>query len=199
MLIYGYMDLALVRSADIAANDPDSVHCDEDEAAYLLDSLLRCCRASSSTDRRSSPFSRGRPLPVSDASIPGLISRDHSSPTLKLTRCSWPFPVVALVEGKWTTFAVSPKRSLMSCFTVLGAAERSRPGTAGWWRAGFSERPGGSRPVVVEPLQRAASAAVVSQPFSTVTGRPRSRSCRHVPGSLATRRLLTPGSLPRRD
>src|SRR5690606_30637871 len=43
------------------------------------------------------------PLPASDASQPGLISRDHSAPVAEPAE-GRPFPVISLVGGKWTTF-----------------------------------------------------------------------------------------------
>jgi glycerol-3-phosphate dehydrogenase len=48
-------------------------------------------------------YSGIRPLPASDSSNPGLISRDHSSPTLEPTP-KRPFSLISLVGGKWTTF-----------------------------------------------------------------------------------------------
>ena len=42
-------------------------------------------------------------MPASEASVPGLVSRDHSSPTIE-PEGARPFPIVSLVGGKWTTF-----------------------------------------------------------------------------------------------
>ena len=48
-------------------------------------------------------YSGVRPLPMSDVSNPGLISRDHSAPMIKPNERR-PFPIISLVGGKWTTF-----------------------------------------------------------------------------------------------
>jgi glycerol-3-phosphate dehydrogenase len=48
-------------------------------------------------------YSGIRPLPASNASVPGLISRDHSSPVTE-PGPSRPFPIISLIGGKWTTF-----------------------------------------------------------------------------------------------
>src|SRR5690606_7813809 len=48
-------------------------------------------------------YSGIRPLPASDASNPGLISRDHSAPVIEPAGGrTW--PIISLVGGKWTTF-----------------------------------------------------------------------------------------------
>ena len=103
-LVYGYFGLALVGSTDIPADDPDSVRCDDSEVGYLIESL--------STLFPTLHFERSqivyaysgiRPLPASDVSVPGLVSRDHSSPTIE-PEDERLFPIVSLVGGKWTTF-----------------------------------------------------------------------------------------------
>jgi glycerol-3-phosphate dehydrogenase len=103
-LVYECLGLALVGSTDIPADNPDTVLCEDDELTYLLQSLFTLLPGFR-FDRSQVVYSYSgiRPLPNSDASIPGLISRDHSSPTLE-PDSSRPFPIVSLVGGKWTTF-----------------------------------------------------------------------------------------------
>jgi glycerol-3-phosphate dehydrogenase len=103
-LVYDYLGLALVGSTDIPADNPDTVRCEDDEVDYLLESLASLLPGFS-VDRSQIAYAYSgiRPLPASDASVPGLISRDHSSPTLE-PNGSRPFPVISLVGGKWTTF-----------------------------------------------------------------------------------------------
>jgi glycerol-3-phosphate dehydrogenase len=103
-LVYDYLGLAMVGSTDIPASDPESVRCEEPEIEYFLESvrtLLPSLRFS--RDHVVYTYSGIRPLPASDASSPGLISRDHSAPVNEAT-ADRPFPVVSLVGGKWTTF-----------------------------------------------------------------------------------------------
>jgi glycerol-3-phosphate dehydrogenase len=103
-LVYSYLGLALVGSTDIPSNDPDNVQCEDPEIDYFLDSLrsllpgLRFDR-----DQLIYSYSGIRPLPASDASSPGLISRDHSAPVIE-PQGDRPFPIISLVGGKWTTF-----------------------------------------------------------------------------------------------
>ncbi|EMG52807.1 FAD dependent oxidoreductase, partial [Ochrobactrum sp. CDB2] len=49
------------------------------------------------------PIAAIRPLPASNASEPGLISRDHSAPVIE-PDAGRPFAIISLVGGKWTTF-----------------------------------------------------------------------------------------------
>ncbi|MBM7046454.1 MULTISPECIES: glycerol-3-phosphate dehydrogenase/oxidase [Rhizobium] len=103
-LVYGYLGQALVGSTDIPCDDPDNVRCEEPEIEYFLDSvraLLPGLRVE--RDQVTYSYSGIRPLPASDASSPGLISRDHSAPVVE-AQAGRPFPVISLVGGKWTTF-----------------------------------------------------------------------------------------------
>lgn len=103
-LVYDYLGLAMVGSTDIKAADPDTVRCEDDEIEYFLASIKSLLpRFEVSRDQIVYAYSGIRPLPASDASNPGLISRDHSSPTVEPSG-DRPFAVISLVGGKWTTF-----------------------------------------------------------------------------------------------
>ena len=103
-LVFPYNGRALVGSTDIPASDPDIVHCENDEVEYFLDSLRRLLPGLSfSSDQIIYRYSGIRPLPNCDSDMPGLISRDHSTPLLA-ANAQRPFPVMSLVGGKWTTF-----------------------------------------------------------------------------------------------
>ncbi|ANP89003.1 glycerol-3-phosphate dehydrogenase/oxidase [Rhizobium leguminosarum] len=103
-LVYDYLGLALVGSTDIPAGDPDNVSCEEPETEYFLESI-RSLLPTLRFDRNQIVYSYSgiRPLPASDATAPGLISRDHSAP-VKEPEDGRPFPIISLVGGKWTTF-----------------------------------------------------------------------------------------------
>lgn len=103
-LVYGYLGQALVGSTDIPCDDPDNVRCEEPEIDYFLDSV-RSLLPGLRFEREQVTYSYSgiRPLPASDASSPGLISRDHSAPVVE-AQAGRPFPVISLVGGKWTTF-----------------------------------------------------------------------------------------------
>ena len=103
-LVYEYLGLALVGSTDIKADNPDSVRCEEDEIDYFLASLRSLLPGLSfGREQIVYAYSGIRPLPASDASQPGLISRDHSAPVAEPAE-GRPFSVISLVGGKWTTF-----------------------------------------------------------------------------------------------
>ncbi len=103
-LVYDFLGLALVGSTDIKADNPETVRCEEDEVDYFLASLSSLLpRLDFSRDQIVYAYSGIRPLPASDASNPGLISRDHSAPVAEPAE-GRPFPVISLVGGKWTTF-----------------------------------------------------------------------------------------------
>ena len=103
-LVYEYLGRVLVGSTDIPADDPDNVRCEDDEVDYFLDSL-RGLMPGQTFDRSQIVYAYSgiRPLPASDGTAPGLISRDHSAPVAE-PDAGRPFPVISLVGGKWTTF-----------------------------------------------------------------------------------------------
>ena len=103
-LVFDYLGRALVGSTDVKADNPDDIRCEDWETDYFLDSLRGLLPGLSfSREQIVYTYSGIRPLPASDASNPGLISRDHSAPVLE-PRAGRPFPIISLVGGKWTTF-----------------------------------------------------------------------------------------------
>jgi glycerol-3-phosphate dehydrogenase len=103
-LVYEYLGHALVGSTDIAADNPDTVRCEPEEIDYLLESLRALLPGMNfGRDQIVYAYSGIRPLPASDASVPGLVSRDHSAPVAE-PEGARPFPIISLVGGKWTTF-----------------------------------------------------------------------------------------------
>ena len=122
-LVYDYLGLALVGSTDIKADNPDEVRCEPDEVEYLLDSVRTLLPGMAfERDQIVYAYSGIRPLPASDASVPGLISRDHSAPVAEPDR-NRPFAVISLIGGKWTTFRGFAEEV---ADTVLDRLQRSR-------------------------------------------------------------------------
>ncbi|MER9137067.1 glycerol-3-phosphate dehydrogenase/oxidase [Mesorhizobium sp. M0830] len=122
-LVYDYLGLALVGSTDIKADSPDEVRCEPDEVEYLLDSVRTLLPGMAfERDQIVYAYSGIRPLPSSEASVPGLISRDHSSPIAEPDQ-DRPFAVISLVGGKWTTFRGFAEEV---ADTVLGRLQRKR-------------------------------------------------------------------------
>ena len=122
LLVYEYLGKAMVGSTDIKAADPDTVRCEDEEIDYFLTSL-RALLPGFTFDHGqiSYVYSGIRPLPASDAANPGLISRDHSTPTLE-PMGQRPYPIIALVGGKWTTFRGFAEEVADDCLTRLGRA-----------------------------------------------------------------------------
>lgn len=103
-LVFDYLGRALVGSTDIRADDPDVVTCTEPEIDYFIEAL-RSLLPGLSFDRDQIVYAYAgiRPLPASDGTAVGLISRDHSAPVIEpVEGRRW--PIVSLVGGKWTTF-----------------------------------------------------------------------------------------------
>ncbi|MER9686012.1 glycerol-3-phosphate dehydrogenase/oxidase [Mesorhizobium sp. M0139] len=122
-LVYDYLGLALVGSTDIKADNPDAVRCEPEEVDYLLDSVRTLLPGMAfERDQIVYAYSGIRPLPTSEASTPGLISRDHSAPVAEPDG-NRPFAVISLVGGKWTTFRGFAEEV---ADTVLKRLQRSR-------------------------------------------------------------------------
>lgn len=103
-ILFPFMGKVLLGSTDIKIDDPDQVRCDEDEVKYILESVSYIfpsikIKQSEIVYR----FCGVRPLPTSDSSTTGKISRDHSCHVIPPTENA-PYPIYSMVGGKWTTF-----------------------------------------------------------------------------------------------
>ncbi len=104
VLFFPFMDKVMVGTTDIRIDDPDQALCTDEEIEYLLNMVHKVFPEMKVTRSHIVFWFTGvRPLPSSDASRTGQISRDH------VTHITEPgdrvkFPVYSLVGGKWTTF-----------------------------------------------------------------------------------------------
>lgn len=123
-LVFDYLGRALVGSTDIRAADPDSVRCEDDEIEYFLQSL-RSLLPGLAFDRSHIVYAYSgiRPLPASDGTAVGLISRDHSAPVIEADGTRR-FPVISLVGGKWTTFRGFAEEVADTVLARLGGSRR---------------------------------------------------------------------------
>ncbi len=99
-ILFPYLGRVLLGSTDIRVDKPGSVRCEDDEVDYILKSLSYVfpgiiVRPDDIVYR----YSGVRPLPRSEASFTGRISRDHFVAELPGTPAT-----LCLVGGKWTTF-----------------------------------------------------------------------------------------------
>lgn len=103
-LFFPLLDKVLVGTTDLRLDDPDNAYCSEEEVDYLLASV-REVFPNIELDRSHIVFRfcGVRPLPSSESSTTGQISRDHSIQTIEAGQ-GLNFPVLSLIGGKWTTF-----------------------------------------------------------------------------------------------
>ncbi|MBZ0296451.1 MAG: glycerol-3-phosphate dehydrogenase/oxidase [Anaerolineae bacterium] len=103
-LFFPLLDRVLVGTTDIHIDDPEQAICTDEEIDYMLD-LIRVVFPDLDVNRSHVVFQfcGVRPLPSSDATTAGQISRDHSIRAIEPdSRLS--YPVLSLVGGKWTSF-----------------------------------------------------------------------------------------------
>jgi glycerol-3-phosphate dehydrogenase len=114
----------LVGSTDIRVENPDDAVCGEDEIAYMLESVravfpaIRIARGDI-----VSHFCGVRPLPASDAGFTGRISRSHICRTFP-PDAGHPWPLHAMIGGKWTTFRAFAAQVGDKVFSQLGVQRR---------------------------------------------------------------------------
>ena len=103
-IFYPVYGKVIAGSTDIPFVDPDRAICDDDEVDYILESIRRVFPAIRvNRSHIVYRFCGVRPLPRSNASTPGEISRDHICAILPAGNGN-KFPVYSLIGGKWTTF-----------------------------------------------------------------------------------------------
>ncbi len=125
VLILPYFDRVMVGTTDIRLDQPDEAVATDSEIDYLLAMVERVFPGIRA--RRSQivfTFSAVRPLPYSDASAPGQISRDHSIRSLPADS-GRSYPIHSLVGGKWTTFRAFAEQAAEVVLNELGRQRRA--------------------------------------------------------------------------
>lgn len=119
-IFYPIEDKVLIGTTDIPVTDPEQANWDEEETEYLLHAV-NVVFPSIRLDRSNIVFRfcGVRPLPSSDAFVPGQISRDHSSPLVPPDN-GIGFPIYSLVGGKWTTFRAFSEQVTDQLLPTLG-------------------------------------------------------------------------------
>lgn len=101
VLIYPIKGRAMVGTTDIPADPSLPIRCTESEVDYFLDLISEVYPdIAVSREQIVYRFSGIRPLPRSDSSNTGQISRDYHLAATELDGT----PVISVVGGKWTTF-----------------------------------------------------------------------------------------------
>ena len=119
-LFYPAGGKVIAGSTDIPVEDPEAALCEENEVDYILESVGRVfptirLHRSQIVYR----FCGVRPLPRSDASTPGEISRDHICAVLPAGN-GLDFPIYSLIGGKWTTFRAFAEQVADKVLSHLG-------------------------------------------------------------------------------
>ncbi len=126
VLFFPFMDKVMVGTTDIRIDDPDQARCTDEEIEYLLNMVHKVFPEMKVTRSHIVFWFTGvRPLPSSDASRTGQISRDH------VTHITEPgerikFPVFSLVGGKWTTFRAFSEHTADMVLARLKKSRRIR-------------------------------------------------------------------------
>lgn len=115
----------LLGTTDIRTDDPADMTCSQAEIDYLfrvLDEVL----PGSAAKRSDIVFAYAgvRPLPRSQSGATGAISRDHAITTFEPDERR-PFPVIALVGGKWTTYRACSEQIADLVLARLGTERRA--------------------------------------------------------------------------
>jgi glycerol-3-phosphate dehydrogenase len=125
-IFYSFGDKVIAGSTDIPADDPETAVCDQDEEAYILDSI-RHVFPSIQVDRSHVVFRfcGVRPLPRNAAATTGQISRDHHC-ALTPPDDDVKFPIYSLIGGKWTTFRAFSEQVADQILPIVGKTRKTR-------------------------------------------------------------------------
>ena len=151
-LVYPLFGRVLIGSTDIPVGDPDSAGCTAEETAYLCAAVAEVFPGIPvSEEQVVYRFCGVRPLPRSDGTEIGSVSRDHSIAAVALPGG---VPVFCLIGGKWTTFRGFSEQAADLVLAHLGRARRVS--TAGM-------AIGGGRDFPRDPRARAAMVAELAR------------------------------------
>lgn len=132
VLVFPLADKVMLGTSDIPVDDPDSVHCTDEETGYFLDMLQRVFPdVKVGCEHVIFTFSGVRPLPASTAKTTGQISRDHSIQVLDGPWTGLTFPVYSLVGGKWTSFRAFAEQVTDKTLASLGLQRQKGTQTIG--------------------------------------------------------------------
>ena len=119
-IFYPVAGRVIAGSTDIPVSDPEKAICGDDEIDYILESIERVF-PSVRLERSHIVyrFCGVRPLPRSNASTPGEISRDHILAILPPAN-GITFPICSLIGGKWTTFRALSEQAADKILVEIG-------------------------------------------------------------------------------
>jgi glycerol-3-phosphate dehydrogenase len=119
-ILFPYLGRVLLGSTDIRVDKPGEVRCEDDEVDYILKSLSYVFPGIAvRPEHIVYRYSGVRPLPRSEASFTGSISRDHF-----VAEITGSPPILCLVGGKWTTFRAFGEQAADKARALLGRTRR---------------------------------------------------------------------------
>jgi glycerol-3-phosphate dehydrogenase len=117
VLIFPLFDKVMIGTSDIPVDDPDSVHCTDEEVDYFIEMVARVFPdIPVKKDQIVYRFSGVRPLAYSLARNAGQITRDHH---IQEDRAGG-IPVYSLVGGKWTSFRAFSEQAADRALAFFG-------------------------------------------------------------------------------
>lgn len=121
-IAYPIGGMVLLGSTDVRVTEPDEAICDDVEIDYLI-GAIRIIFPTVDVGREQVcfRFCGVRPLPRSTSTTTVNISRDHSI-VRREPDDTVPYPVLALVGGKWTTFRAFAEQAADQVLTAIGAS-----------------------------------------------------------------------------
>jgi glycerol-3-phosphate dehydrogenase len=122
MWICPLYDRVLVGTSDIKIEDPDDIHCTDEEVEYFLELVTQVFPSIKvSKEHIVFQFTGVRPLGSSgEAKTTGQYSRDHHIEVLGNEQTKLSFPVYSLVGGKWTSFRAFSEQVADKVLAFLG-------------------------------------------------------------------------------
>ena len=119
-------DRVLIGTSDIKIEDPDDIHCTDEEVEYFLELVTQVFPSIKVTKEHIVfHFTGVRPLGSSGAArTTGQYSRDHHIEELSGEQTNLSFPVYSLVGGKWTSYRAFSEQVTDKVLAFLGKSRQ---------------------------------------------------------------------------
>jgi len=126
MWICPLYDRVLIGTSDIKIEDPDEIHCTDEEVEYFLELVTQVFPSIKVTKEHIIfHFTGVRPLGSSGAArTTGQYSRDHHIEELSGEQTKLSFPVYSLVGGKWTSYRAFSEQVTDKVLAFLGKSRQ---------------------------------------------------------------------------
>ncbi|GAB5491170.1 MAG: glycerol-3-phosphate dehydrogenase/oxidase [Phototrophicaceae bacterium] len=112
VLIFPFHNRVMVGTTDIRIENPEEAVCTDEEIDYILGMIPKVFPTIEvNRSHIVYTFSGVRPLPSSESSSTGTISRDHSIRTVEKGKSDYDFPIHSLIGGKWTSWRAFSEES----------------------------------------------------------------------------------------